>query len=239
MTQLSEHGKYLKGISQHSRLSEVLQSTHDAIETSIETISKSSWQVKEDQSGGIDQSQHLPLDRRLRTARQSPPPEKESWRYGTVRVRASQYRRNPCEGWCSCICHRPRCIRTPEKADYLLGSLFVGYSGLPTRTRQCNERNCRKQSIPSVNVVYFFPRWLLARVVHFAVAISYMKGPTVSLSMPRAIPDNAPILFFAVQGNLEGIRSLFDQGLASPYDVGISNGRTALHVSSGRPKNLV
>ena len=54
----------------------------------------------------------------------------------------------------------------------------------------------------------------------------------MSLTVPRVIPDDSPILSFAVQGNLEGIKSLFSQGIASPYDVGLSNGRTALHVRS-------
>nr|KAK5432367.1 hypothetical protein LTR18_011124 [Exophiala xenobiotica] len=47
--------------------------------------------------------------------------------------------------------------------------------------------------------------------------------------MPRVVPDNAPLMFLAVQGNMEEIQSLFTQGLASPFDVALSNGRTALH----------
>jgi hypothetical protein len=68
-------------------------------------------------------------------------------------------------------------------------------------------------------------------MIHFVLTLSYMRGPGVSLSMPRVIPDNAPVLTFAVQGNLDGIKSLFSKGVASPYDVALSNGRTALHVS--------
>lgn len=55
--------------------------------------------------------------------------------------------------------------------------------------------------------------------------------PRVSLSLPRVIEGNADIMRFAVSGNLDGIKSLFKQGLASPYDVVFSTGRTALHVS--------
>jgi hypothetical protein len=45
------------------------------------------------------------------------------------------------------------------------------------------------------------------------------------------VPGNASVFTFAVLGNLDGIKSLFNKGLASPYDVCVSNGRTALHVS--------
>ncbi|KAJ4512828.1 hypothetical protein HRR74_006527 [Exophiala dermatitidis] len=47
--------------------------------------------------------------------------------------------------------------------------------------------------------------------------------------MPRVVPDNAPLMFLAVQGNMEEIQSLFAQGLASPFDVALNTGRNALH----------
>jgi hypothetical protein len=39
------------------------------------------------------------------------------------------------------------------------------------------------------------------------------------------------IFTFAIGGDLDGIKSLFNRGLASPFDVCESNKRTALHVS--------
>jgi hypothetical protein len=57
-----------------------------------------------------------------------------------------------------------------------------------------------------------------------------MKGPELILNCPRIVPDDSPILFQAVKGNLAHIQYLFNKGLASPYDIAASNGRTALHV---------
>src|SRR5438045_1178660 len=94
----------------------------------------------------------------------------------------------------------------------------------------CNERHCNRQSIPSIKINYFFPSWMLDRVFQFTFMISYMGGPELLLKCPRTVSDDAPVIFGAVQGNLEQIKTLFDNRLASPYDVAISNGRTALHV---------
>ena len=151
--------------------------------------------------------------------------------YNTVRIRASRYRRTRCEGWCSCSCHQVNYLRTPQSADLALGSMFIGLAGFPVRRQRCSEKTCRKQSIPTLKVTYHFPLWLLARVVHFSLSLTYMNGPQISLHMPRVVESNAKIFSLAVQGDLINMKNLFREGLASPYDVAASNGRTALHVS--------
>jgi hypothetical protein len=148
-----------------------------------------------------------------------------------VRIRASAFRRHSCEGFCSCDCHKLYRFNTPQSAYSLLGTLFVGYSGWPSWRRPCNEPLCQRQSIPSIALTYFFPPWLVARMLHVAFSLTYMNGPKVSLAMPRTIAGNSEIFTFAIRGDLGGIKSLFSQGLASPFDVCESNGRTALHVS--------
>lgn len=152
--------------------------------------------------------------------------------YNTVRIRASRYRRTQCEGWCSCSCHQVNYLRTPQSADLALGSMFIGLSGFPVRRQRCSEKRCRKQSIPTLKVAYHFPLWLLARVVHFSLSLTYMDGPRVSLHVPRVVESNAKIFSLAVQGDLSNMKNLFRDGLASPYDVCAGNGRTALHVST-------
>jgi hypothetical protein len=228
LNQLSEHGRYLEYISQQFQRSP--QKSSETVGHMQESRLVGSSSSAGSQFGELREDQPI-IARRLSTHDNSLSSSNHRNSYSAIRVRASHYRRSPCEGWCSCECHKPSYIRTPDRVDFLLGSLFMGYSGFPVRKRPCNERTCRKQSIPTVKVTYHFPQWLLARMIHFVLTLSYMRGPGVSLSMPRVIPDNAPVLTFAVQGNLDGIKSLFSKGVASPYDVALSNGRTALHVS--------
>jgi hypothetical protein len=72
-------------------------------------------------------------------------------------------------------------------------------------------------------------------MISFAASLTSMKGPQITLSMPRVVNGSADIFAFAVQGDIDGIKSLFSQGVASPYDVACTNGRTALHVSVDYP----
>lgn len=146
--------------------------------------------------------------------------------------RAPQYRRNRCEKFCSCNCHRLHHFSTPQMAATMLGWLLVGYSGWPTWGK-CSERLCRRQSIPTIAMAYYFPQWFVGRMIHFVFSVSYMNGPQVSLAAPRVIGGNSDIFTYSIAGNLEGVKSLFDQGLASPFDVCETNGRTPLHVRIG------
>jgi hypothetical protein len=230
MHQLSEHGRHLEYISEQFKQSRYHGNGLDAVEAATEPLSVDFFSGDNTPSESSNEGRDSIIVRRLSMDQNTSTSSNNPKAYSTIRVRASHYRRSPCDGWCSCICHKPSYIRTPQSIDFILGSLFMGYSGLPARNRPCNERTCRKQSIPTVKVTYHFPHWLLARMIHFVLTLSYMKGPGVPLSMPRVIPDNAPVLTFAVQGNLDGIKSLFSKGIASPYDVALSNGRTALHV---------
>lgn len=157
--------------------------------------------------------------------------------YNTVRTRASRYRRSQCEGWCSCSCHKVNYFRTPEGTESAFGSMLIGFSAFPLQRQRCSEKNCQKQSIPTLRVTYHFPQWLIARMISFALSLTYMNGPQVSLHMPRVVDDNSAIFTFAVQGNLSGLKKLFKDGLASPYDVAARNGRTALHVGIPTPKS--
>ncbi|KAL9607121.1 MAG: hypothetical protein Q9167_007934 [Letrouitia subvulpina] len=54
-------------------------------------------------------------------------------------------------------------------------------------------------------------------------------GPEFLLRMPKVRPANSDLFHFACTGNLEGMRSLFRHGLATPFDIEYGTGLTALH----------
>jgi hypothetical protein len=55
-------------------------------------------------------------------------------------------------------------------------------------------------------------------------------GLDCSLKSYRAVPDNAPIFGYCIDGNMKAVQELFDSGLASPWD-NDSRGFTPLFVS--------
>lgn len=52
----------------------------------------------------------------------------------------------------------------------------------------------------------------------------------MQLKTLRRIPDSAEAITFAMNGNIEGLKSLFGRGLASPVDVSDTRGYSLLRV---------
>ncbi|KAJ5776448.1 uncharacterized protein N7511_001459 [Penicillium nucicola] len=71
---------------------------------------------------------------------------------------------------------------------------------------------------------YWFPWWFVS--VNTRIHFQYMPnaGPQFQLSTTRRVPDTAQSVNFATQGNIEGLKYLFSQGISSPRDVSDSRG---------------
>jgi hypothetical protein len=59
-------------------------------------------------------------------------------------------------------------------------------------------------------------------------------GLNTSLKTLRIVPDDADIMRFAKTGNLQGVRSLIEQRLASPLDVNATWNVPVLSVSDNQ-----
>lgn len=58
------------------------------------------------------------------------------------------------------------------------------------------------------------------------------KDHMISVRTPRVLNGHSsPAFFNARMGNTEGLRSLFERGLASPFDLDSTSGPNLLHVS--------
>lgn len=148
-----------------------------------------------------------------------------------VGIRTAHFSRSACKPWCACRCHRETKWCSPSILQSIIGSLFVGYSGMPRQRLSCDETSCQLQSQPVVYVTYFFPSWFLARAISVMVATTPLAGPVVSLKVQRTVPGDADIFTYARLGNVDKIKTLFEQGLASPHDVSFQSGITPMHVS--------
>ena len=151
--------------------------------------------------------------------------------YDGVRVRTTHYAWSSCSPWCSCICHKRHSFRTPRMLNQMIGSLFIGYSGFAINTPPCNEFSCLQRSRPSTAISYYFPPWFLARVISMVVMLTPLHGPLVSICAPRVIPSDSRIFTCARNGDVQGIKFLFEKQLASPCDITEGHGVSALQVS--------
>lgn len=149
----------------------------------------------------------------------------------SVRVRLRQAHAT-CQAGCSCACHAERSARSPSFTDRMLGQVFIGYSGLPLLSNKCDSDQCARKQIPTANIEFWFPLgFCWSQIVRFHLAYDTNTGPSLQLSTHRQVSDASQCVSFALNGNIEGLKSLFQNGLASPRDVSTTRGYSLLRVS--------
>lgn len=132
-----------------------------------------------------------------------------------------------CSPNCRCSCHVQSVFRTPQLLQQITGYLLLGYSGSHILQQQCIP-SCLRNNAKSIQMIYFFPRWFVSRAI--SVSLANTISPTFSIKFRRVVPEASQLFSLSKFGDVDGIKSLFDNGLASPDDVHIRGGWTALHV---------
>ena len=169
----------------------------------------------------------------VRSLMQSPTPMRNlpvrNTSAAAVRISASMSRYS-CKDNCACVCHRRQAWRTPRPLNKFLGTLFLGYTGIPYITPQCNSKECTQRSSAIALITYLFPSLLLARVLLLVFRFSSMNGLEFNLRVPRIVSSTARIWTLAWTGDIEGTKELFQHGLGSPFDVDSLHSETPLLV---------
>lgn len=137
-----------------------------------------------------------------------------------------------CSSFCMCCCHVHSKINSPLWMKAIMGRVSIGYSGafLKLKMQACSEKSCFRANSTLLTVNYHFPTWVASRSIVLRDRYSPLHGHNISISTPRVCPWNSQIFHLAIQGSIEAVQKLFDQGLASPYDVD-ELGWSALSVS--------
>ena len=155
--------------------------------------------------------------------------------FPTVVLQTSTIKTKKCTvPMCACMCHAVSKLQYPRWIAPLIGSLFIGYAGVPYLSNvRCNESMCTKREDALVKATYFFPAWIpyFSRMVSFVGRWNVLDGHDVSLRMPRVVPSSSEIFMLAQKGNVQGIKRLFSLQKASVHDVSVVEGRSAMHVS--------
>lgn len=153
--------------------------------------------------------------------------------HGAQNVHFHGQRQKECSKLCLCQCHEQKSFVSPRWTESLFGQLFLTYSGRPlSQNHNCNIISCQEWKSNQVvfRATYFFPSWLLQRVI---VVIDRWSpiGHVMSVRTPRIVPDS-PGFYPASIGKLHTLQKLFRNGEASPFDTRGSDGYTFLQVSS-------
>ncbi|KAF2653690.1 hypothetical protein K491DRAFT_508874 [Lophiostoma macrostomum CBS 122681] len=122
-----------------------------------------------------------------------------------------------CKKFCKCQCHVTARMQTPQWATLLIGQMaFYGNCSIFLNRRACNTKRCRKSGSTYMQLLYSTPSWASD---FFRL---YVRGESLrgfAVSMLRLIPDGSLIWHVINRGDVQKMRRMLSQRLASPYDV--------------------
>ena len=141
-------------------------------------------------------------------------------------------RRQKCDPWCTCACHKQSRAETPQFLQSIVGALFVGYTGLPLLTPPCNSKKCHRTGEGFLLVNYYFPQWFLARIISVAVRYNEtnIRKPEISMRVLNSQSRSEGIFQSSIRGDANAVKHFLTSGKASILDVTDDSGHTPLHV---------
>ena len=162
-------------------------------------------------------------------SRSSDVPSSDSSRNGDITVDAEASRQvDGCSRSCSCVCHRTSQFRAPSFLTGALGCLIFTSRGTSFIMKACTEKMCKRKAKFSASMSYRFPPWLVAQAFHLSVSSS-PRNMISSLTTMRVLPGSARVFAVVSNGTINELRSMFQKGQASIYDISEQNW-TLLHV---------
>ena len=147
-------------------------------------------------------------------------------------VTFSYDRPSSCEENCACICHFKHRSKSPEIAKSLIGSLFIGYTGLPFLFSKCNSDTCIRQSSRSIRVWYTFPTWFIQRTLDVLVRSATMSGFCFRVTMRNRVNMGAGInmISLARHGDIVTMIKLLENRKGSLSDIEMHGGLSPFFV---------
>jgi hypothetical protein len=142
-------------------------------------------------------------------------PTPNSLGYFCVRIASDSVQ---CDRLCDCQCHLSTRISSPRWLQSVFGMLFYSYAGSPKlNLRPCNLPLCSRTAFRSAQFTYYFPTWILPRLLSFTSTWRDLTGFGASwtIRMPRVIPFEKPIWRLMRYGSVDEVRTLFNKQEAS------------------------
>lgn len=140
-------------------------------------------------------------------------------------------RQTKCHQWCDCECHMYKRRHSPRDLEPIFGTLFYGYTGLPTATPPCSNNDCRRSSEAFLQFSYYFPAWFFAWAVSVAMKVQGSRIPQFKLRILNLRDSYEEIFQSAISGDARSIRYLLSSGRASVRDISDDSGHSPLHIA--------
>lgn len=139
-------------------------------------------------------------------------------------------RQRKCDVWCDCNCHTHVRAQTPDMLQSILGTLFVGYAGLPALTPSCSNTKCRRATDGFLQINYYFPQWFLTRIVSMAMKFQDSKIPNICMRVMNVRNMYEGVFMSAFENDADAVEYQITIGQASVLDATDDSGHSPLHV---------
>lgn len=110
----------------------------------------------------------------------------------------------------------------------LLASCSLAMLAYLTSVVHANKRYCERKQSPFVTMDYYFQSWWMTHIVKMTLAYQPIAGPQFNLATLRRVPDGSQCFLLAMEGDIDGVRSLMIAGQASTKDVAATTWYTML-----------
>ncbi|RSL63229.1 hypothetical protein CEP54_005292 [Fusarium duplospermum] len=144
-----------------------------------------------------------------------------------------------CSSNCWCKCHaapnQGLLLRLPRVLRYIIGSLFVGYTGCPISRPVCNLSSCSKGRYVRLRFTYAFPLWFLNYAIHGLVDTT--ERFTLAIVPRRRMEYLSPmnILYQVQVGTMENIRHILQVNKSAVIEVYYGDDRSVLQLALTGP----
>ena len=132
--------------------------------------------------------------------------------------------------FCRCKCHLKITHQWPQILKMSGASNMVGLLSRPSFSYRCSDHACKGRQALRAGMVYVTPSWLRKKAIFISV---FLRGLRIErhIRALNIVPTTSDAARYAVKGDMDGLRRLFSQRLASVYDC-TPDGWSLLHVRS-------
>ena len=124
-----------------------------------------------------------------------------------------------CPVTCTCNCHQTWEIDSPRVLRRLFGYSKIEGAEVPFFKGACSLQSCKGKRATFVNISFFLPTMMAARMISLWFTSSPLYGPELLLRVPRVVRKNTPAFKAILWGGLDDVKRSISVGEMKPWDV--------------------
>lgn len=127
--------------------------------------------------------------------------------------------KSACPLACTCNCHELWRIYSPWRLRKLFGYSKIEGAEIPFFKGACSLRSCKGKRATFININFFLPSMMAARMISLWFTSSPLYGPELLLRVPRVLRTDTPAHRAICSGKLDTVKRSVSAGDFKPWDV--------------------